>query len=107
MFEPDYTNDYVRAVITSELGAFPGVTTTMLNLRLKIRLLQSNTKVIKQMIEDGEIVVRYKEVHNVAKPVRVLYLAGHDPRVDDSMINSADEQKFDGNIIGTELDTRY
>jgi hypothetical protein len=59
------------------------------------------------MIDDGEIVVRYKTVANVLKPVRVLYMAGQDPIVEESMIDSADELRFDGYNVDVELDDRY
>lgn len=102
-YNVEYPHSYIRNVITDELEAFPGVTKTMLNLRLKIRLRQSNTKVIDQMIEDGEIVVTLKNVHNLKHAVRVLYLANKQPKFDSSMVNSSIEQILESNPY----DTRY
>jgi hypothetical protein len=101
MFDIEYSNVYIRSVIADELRAFPGVTKTMLNVRLKLSLRQSLTKIIDQMIEDEDIVVRYKTIKDVRSPVRVIYLAGTEP--------GADELRMDSNVADSEymtMDTR-
>ena len=83
--------DRIDNAIFAELRAFPGITKTMLNSRLRSRFAEYHTYRgrVNELIEDGHITIRWKHVEGVKRPALVLFLAN-----DDSIVSAPGLQAY-------------